>query len=303
MTDLERRLQALASDAFPAAPDVRAAVAARVAGVSRATSANAVEATEDPAAGHGRRAGSARRARRWRFDPAYRGQSDTRTPHDGAGPARAPRPVAKRRRVVGLALALVLVPTAAVAAVPAARDAVLGWLGLAHVRVERAPTVARLPALDRADLGRRVASVAEASRRAGFTVAVPDALPAPEAVYVSADAIVSLAYAPRAGLPRDPQTGLGVLVTQLRASGVADYIGKVAGPNTVVERVRVGTAPGVFLSGEAHELLVERPDRAVRPLPARLAGNTLAFERGNLVLRIEGRFDREHALALARSLR
>ena len=278
MTDLERRLHALAPEAFPPVPDVRAAVTESITTRSRATNA-------------------APRARRWRFDPGYRGQFATRTTDD-AGPAR-------RRRVLALALALVLVPTAAVAAVPDARHAVLDWLGLAHVRVERAPEarVPPLPPLDLAVLGQRVASVAEAGRRAGFAVAVPRALGTPDAVYVSRGGIVSLAYAPRPGLPRDTRTGLGALVTELRAAGITKYLAKTAGPRTVVEPVRVDGARGVFLSGEPHELLIEQPDRMVRPLPARLAGNALAFERGDLVLRLEGRFDREHALALARTLR
>ena len=82
-----------------------------------------------------------------------------------------------------------------------------------------------------------------------------------------------------------------------------DYLAKkIAGPRTRVEAVRVGGAKGVFVSGEPHELLIVQPDGMIRPLPARLAGNTLAFERGDVVTRLEGRFDRETALALARSL-
>ena len=274
MTDLERRLRSLAPDAFPATPDVSAVVAARLADPDR----------------RGRDRGSARSL------------FDRFAPRSAAGSAdEAPARPARRRRVIALALALVLVPTAAVAAVPDARQAVLEWLGLAHVRVERSPRVRPLPALDRADLGRRVASVAEAARRAGFAVVVPGALGTPEAVYVSDGAIVSLVYGPGAGFPLDAQTGVGVLVTQLRASAITEYVAKMAGPRTVVERVQVGGAPGVFLSGEPHELLIEQPDRRISALPARLAGNTLAFERGGLVIRLEGRFTREQALALART--
>ncbi len=198
-------------------------------------------------------------------------------------------------------LALVLVPSAAIAAVPGARHAVLDWLGLEHVRVERVPTVPALPGLDLADLGPRVASLQEASRRAGFAVEVPRALGTPDAVFVSDGGIVSLAYEPRPGLPRDPQTGLGLLVTELRAEGLTDYAFKTAGPQTRVEPVLVAGAQGVFLAGEAHGLLLDQPGGIVS-LPPRLAGNTLAFERGDLVIRLEGRFDRRAALALAESV-
>ena len=198
-----------------------------------------------------------------------------------------------------------LLPTAAIAAVPQTRHAVLEWLGIEHVRVERVPRLpAGLAALDRVDLGTRVASAEEAGRRGGIAVTLPRGLGAPDAVFVSAGGVVSLAYEPRPGLPRDRQTGVGLLVTHLRARGLPDYVAKkIAGPRTRVEAVRVGGANGVFVSGEPHELLIEQPNGMIRPLPARLAGNTLAFERGDIVTRLEGRSEaRAAALALARSL-
>ena len=257
MADLEQRLRALAGEAFPPAPDVRAAVVERIAAQADAP----------------------------RRRPRAPGAATTHT----------------RRRTLVLAAMLVLLPAAAAAAVPDTRHAILDWLGLRHVRVERVPTVPGSTGLDRADLGRRVATVADASRRAGFDVAVPRALGRPDAVYVTADGIVSLAYEPRPGLPADRLTGLGLLVTELSAGRIPEYVLKTAGPRTLVEPVRVDGANGVFLSGDPHELLIERPAGVVRTLPPRLAGNALAFERGDLVTRLEGRFDRRAALALARS--
>jgi hypothetical protein len=251
MADLELRLRALAGDAFPPAPDVGAAVAARIG--------------EAP---HARRA-----------------------------------PVRARRRVLALALALVLVPAAAVAAVPAARDAVLDWLGLASVRVERVPRLPDLPGLDREDLGERIATLPEASRRAGFAIAAPRGLGAPDGVYLTPDGIVSLAYKPRPGLPRDAQTGLGLLVTQLPARQRPEFLLKTAGPGTTVEPLSVDGLPGAFVSGEPHAIVIERSPGQIEQLPPRLAGNTLVFERGGIVLRLEARFGRTRAVTLARSLR
>ncbi len=258
MADLERRLRALGADAFPPAPDVRAAVAERVAG------------------------------------------------EIGAAPAPRPRRgmafVPGRRRVLAVVLALVLVPGVAVAAVPSAREAVLDWLGLASVRVESVPRLPDLPALETVDLGERVASVAAASSRAGFAVSAPQALGAPDGVYVTRDGIVSLAYEPRGGLARDAQTGLGLLVTQARARERPEFLLKSAGPGTAIEQLRIGGDPALFLSGAAHGLTFERPDGTISQLEPRLAGNTLVLERDGLVIRLEGRFDRERALSLARSL-
>jgi hypothetical protein len=159
-----------------------------------------------------------------------------------------------------------------------------------------------LPALNLADLGPRVASAQAAGRRAGFDVVTPRALGPPDAVHVSADGVVSLAYKARPGLPRERLTGLGLLVTELHARGLPDYFAKTAGPHTRVEPVRVAGARGAFLSGEPHGLLIEQDNGRIRDLPSRLAGNTLVFERGDLVIRLEGRFGRRAALAIAASL-
>jgi hypothetical protein len=117
---------------------------------------------------------------------------------------------------------------------------------------------------------------------------------------VSGD-VVSLAYHPRSGLRRDAQTGLGLLVTELRALPRPEYLAKAAGPGTRVQAVRVAGARGVFLSGAPHELTIERTPGVIRPLPPRLSGNALAFEAGGLVIRLEGRFGRRRALVLARA--
>ncbi|MDX6720309.1 MAG: hypothetical protein QOJ63_2563 [Solirubrobacteraceae bacterium] len=231
MPHLERRLRALAPDAFPPTPHVAAAVAARIAG-----------------------------------EPPPR------------------RRTAMRRRTLAVALALVLLPAGAVAAVPGTRHAILDWLGLAHVRVERVPRLPALPVRQRVDLGERVASAEAATRRAGFAVAVPRTLGRPDGVHVASGGVVSLAYGPRPGLPRDPRTGLGLLVTELRALARPEYLAKAAGPGTRVEAVRVAGAPGVFLSGAPHELTIEQPRGVIRQVAPRLAGNALAFERAGLVI-------------------
>ena len=77
---------------------------------------------------------------------------------------------------------------------------------------------------------------------------------------------------------------------------------KTIGPGTRFEELRVGGAPGFFLTGDPHALTVEQPGGGIREIPPRLAGNTLAFKRGGLAIRLEAHFDRRRALALARSV-
>ena len=195
-------------------------------------------------------------------------------------------------RTIAIALAVLAIPAAAVAAVPDTRHAVLDWLGLRHVRVERVERLPALPGLRRADLGTRVASVGAASDRAGFAVRPPQALGPPDAVYVAGDEIVTLLYD-------------DVVVTELRALQEPELLKKAIRPDTTVEPVQVDGTPALYFSGAPHEVLfAPRDGSPIRPLPPRLAGNTLAFERDGLIVRIEGqRLTKARALELARSVR
>jgi len=183
------------------------------------------------------------------------------------------------------------IPAAAVAAVPGTRHAVLDWLGLRHVRVERVERLPALPGLRRADLGTRVASVGAAADRAGFAVRAPRALGRPDAVYVAGGEIVTLLYD-------------DVVVTELRALQEPELLKKALQAGTTVEPVQIDGTPGLYFSGAPHEVLfAPRDGSPVRPLPPRLAGNTLAFERDGLVVRIEGhRLTKARGLRIARSI-
>jgi hypothetical protein len=191
--------------------------------------------------------------------------------------ARARRP--PRRRLLAAALAaLFLVPAAA-----AFGDDVLEWLGLRSVEVRREPGLppgARRPALD--DLGARV-TLTEAGRRAGFAPVVPERLGRPEQVRVARGA-VTLVY-----------DGGALLLAQLRGALSDDLVRKIVGPGGRVRRV----PGGLFLSGPDHVYLYLRPGGAVAEGRPFLAGNTLVVERGDLLLRLEGRgLSAERAVAL-----
>ena len=62
-------------------------------------------------------------------------------------------------------------------------------------------------------------------------------------------------------------------------------------------------AAGYWIVGRPHEVMLV--DRHGRPFPetVRLAGNTLVWQRGELTMRIEGRFGKAKALRIARSVR
>ena len=267
MADLERRLPALAADAFPPVPDVRAAVAARIAAAG----------TEAAATGAARP--TARGRASW---PGGRGLGRG----VGRRGTRARRAAARRprRRVLALALALVLLPTAAVAAVPDARHAVLEWLGLEHVRVERVPPRA---AARRRWTAPTSAGASRPSRRPGGRRASPSSSRArsarPTPSTSPTDGVVSLAYDAATGArPRRADRPRAARHRAARGRRAATTSRRRPGPDTRVEPVRRRRRRGVFLSGEPHELLDRaarrhRPRRCRRGSPATRSPSSAAI--------------------------
>ena len=196
-----------------------------------------------------------------------------------------------------IAVAVLVVAIGAAFAVPSARTAILRWLGLEHVRVVR---VDQLPPTRRAvasDLGTRV-SLREARRLLPFE---PLRLRAqPDAVFVQrgpGGARLSFVY----GAVARPRLTL----SEFQGTGVTQYIEKLVGEGTKVERVDVDGEPGLWLSGKPHAVFFENPNepRLIYPDEPLLAGNTLVWERRGLTLRIEGDLSKADALRLASSLR
>lgn len=194
-----------------------------------------------------------------------------------------------RRLALALALAL-LVPAGGALAFPSARDDVLEWLGLKGATITRSPDppAARWLSLD--DLGRAV-SLAEAERLAGFRPVVPRTLGAPREVrFDPRSRFVTLVYD-------------DVLVAQARGALDSRLVSKTVSPGIDVRPVTVGGEPGVFVDG-THNVLYRHPGGGARQDPPRLAQRALVFNRGDVLVRIEGeRLTLPSATALARSLR
>jgi hypothetical protein len=228
--------------------------------------------------------------------------------------SEAPAPAGRRRLRLApafawAAAAVVAALAITMAASPSARSAILEWLGLKSVKIERkAPTATPQPRRSQLGaelvLGRSV-SLDEARRLADFRVRVPGALPAPDAVWYDAPppagGRVSLVYRPQRGVTRSPQTGTGLLVSEWRAT-VSPVIQKSAG-NAQIERLRIGGDPAFFISGEPHGVAWIGEDGQIDFDEQRLAGNTLLVERSDgLLLRVEGDITRDAAVRIAQSL-
>jgi hypothetical protein len=221
--------------------------------------------------------------------------------------ARLAEPAPRRRRLPiarrGLALAvaaLLLLAGAAYAAFPGLRDAVRDLLGLQGATVERRMTLPPRPARQALHLGARTALDAAG---VGFTPLVPADPGAPDAVFVRRTVPggeLSLTYRPRASLPRAKSTHLGLLVTEFRGDLSPDYVKKVVGPASTVARLG---GHAIWIEGAPHYFFYRAPDGRYPESNLRIAQNVLLLERGRLLIRLEGAFDRGRAIEIARSLR
>jgi hypothetical protein len=199
---------------------------------------------------------------------------------DTAPPARRR---ARWRPALAYGLAALLAAFAVtMAASPDARSAVLEWLGLKSVEIEREeprPTDSGL------DLGTPV-TLDEARRRVPF-VALPEALGEPDAVHVRGDS-VALVYA-------------GPLLVQEFPARVEPFIEKTIGTGAELERLEVDGAPAYWIEG-AHGFAYEGAGGGAFE-EQRIAGNTLLVERGDgLLVRVEGDVSRDRAVEVASSV-
>lgn len=207
-------------------------------------------------------------------------------------PVRRIRPI---RRSLAIAFAsLLLLAGAAVAAVPGLRDPVLDWLGLRSVKIERVPSTPKLPKRAPGDdlgLGERM-SLAAARKQVRFAPVVPQEL-GPSTAYVDR-------FVPGGTLSLVYRNGK-LLLTQFRGRAPRQYLRKFVGPDVPIERVDVNGARGIWIGGESHGLVYVDANGSLRSDSARLAGPTLLWRRGDLLLRLEGARTKAAALRLARS--
>ncbi len=223
-----------------------------------------------------------------------------------ARPVPARRRPAVFRRSLAIALAALLVLAGGVvAAVPAARDAVLEFFGHQGATVERRERLAREPAPRPPDVGEPT-TLENARDSLGFEPLVPDVGVSPEGVFVDesvAGGRLSLTYRPRPGLPEARSTGVGLLVDEFRGDLAPEYVGKITGQATRLRHLMIEGERAIWLEGAPHFFFYRSPDGAIMEDQLRLARNVLLLQRGPLLVRLEGAFSRQRAVALARSLR
>ena len=182
-----------------------------------------------------------------------------------------------RRRARAFVLATVLLALGIAFAVPQSRAALLRVLHVGGVTVGRVQTLptsgaAQVPLLQTlpaaqerpfaSTLGAPV-SAAEAEALLGRPFGVQARL------YRSGDIVSALLRGP-------------VVLSELRTGVGTTILKKLVGTATTVRYVRVGGAPGVWITGEPHVVLAPE-------LPPRLAGHVLVWVRGAITYRLEGK--------------
>jgi hypothetical protein len=210
-----------------------------------------------------------------------------------------------------VALAALLIVAIALVAYPPSRNAIASWINL-HVniqRVQQLPTPSPLPS---GTLGSNLGlglpyTLDDAQDLVGWRITVPSDLGPPDAVYVRtlpAGGEVTLVYAHAPGIPVAGETGVAVLVTEVKGTIRTDYFGKLLGPDTTIEQVTVGGRPGYWLSGKPHDFMFQDASGQPYPDTLRLATNTLIFDSGNgTITRIEAYTGKDRAIQIANSLR
>ena len=149
----------------------------------------------------------------------------------------------------------------------------------------------------------------EAKARAGFPVTVPTdpLLGAPDEVFLrttsSGSTAVTFVYVARTGIPTSAQAGVAAIVTEFAGATVDEnFFGKVLDQTTTLEKVTVNGQPGFWIQGTPHSFFYTA-NGAVLQETLRLAGNTLLWTQGSLLLRLEAQVDKATALGIAASMR
>ena len=107
---------------------------------------------------------------------------------------------------------------------------------------------------------------------------------------------------PRRGLPRSRLTGVGLLVNELNGHFAPAFHGKLLPPGARIERFGIDGNYAIWIEG-LHVFFFKAADHIFHLGRSRLAANALLVQRGEVIVRLEGKFDKTTAIGIARSLR
>jgi hypothetical protein len=152
-------------------------------------------------------------------------------------------------------------------------------------------------------LGSKV-SLDDAARIGGLDLVLPPdpAIGPPDAAFVLANR-VALVWGERPGLPADPSSGVGLLISEFRGTVDDGYYQKTLDMDARVTPVTVGGNPGFWISGPPYFFWYVDPSGQEVDEPRRVVGDTLIWADGVVTYRLESGLDMDGAIRLAESLR
>ncbi len=150
-------------------------------------------------------------------------------------------------------------------------------------------------------------TLAEARSRLGFGIEVPTlpGLARPE-VYVAQvvpGGALNLVYPPAGAASGPGRQGVWALITEFVGRVDRPFMQKFVGRGTSVRPMEVGRFPGLWVSGEPHEVAYVASDGSLITDSLRLSANALLWQHGDLTLRVETAMPLDRALPIARSMR
>lgn len=166
-----------------------------------------------------------------------------------------------------------------------------------------APSGAGAGALGQAlGLGTRV-PIDEAERLAGLDLVLPadPAIGPPVGAFVFANR-VALVWPERPGLPADPSTGIGLLISEFRGTVDRGYYTKTLDTDARLTPVTVDGNRGYWISGPPHFFFYVDPSGRIVDDVHRIVGDTLIWSDGDVTYRMESQLGMEDAIRLAESL-
>jgi hypothetical protein len=137
-------------------------------------------------------------------------------------------------------------------------------------------------------------------------VLVPAARPRPATAWVIGGGdrtIVTLAYPAGPGERTLGTSDLALTVMAVSGGTNDAMVTKMLTSDNEVEHVTVNGVPGWWITGPPHEIVIDRPGGDAGPLIAALAGDTLVFVRDGTVYRLESALGRDATIAIAGSMR
>lgn len=188
--------------------------------------------------------------------------------------------------MVTAAIAALLALATAMVVSPAVRAAVFDLLRIGGVEIHENEPAPPTPTIEAPLPGERDVSLAQARDAVDFPLRLPAGLGEPDAVWVTGDRVVTMAFG-------------AVRIDQF--DGGLDPIFEKFTMAEDIHRVTVGDQPGIWVD-RPHVVLYTDEHGTTRDEAARLAGSTLIWEDDGVTYRVEGDLTETEALAIAESL-